>query len=53
MAVIFVLAGLYAIRHPALSEWIDRYVYRAMPFVLINVGVYVLANTAMDLLPDY
>jgi cadmium resistance protein CadD (predicted permease) len=52
MAVIFVLVGIYAVRHPALSEWIDRYAYRAMPFVLIIVGVYILANTASDLLPD-
>ena len=52
MAVIFVLAGIYSVRHPALSEWIDRYAYRAMPFVLIIVGVYILANTATDMLPD-
>jgi cadmium resistance protein CadD (predicted permease) len=52
MAVIFVLVGIYAVRHPALCEWIDRYAYRAMPFVLIIVGVYILANTATDLLPD-
>ncbi len=52
MAVIFVLVGIHAVRHPALSEWIDRYAHRAMPFVLIIVGVYILANTATDLLPD-
>ena len=52
MAVIFVLAAIYSVRHPTLSQWIDRYAYRAMPFVLIFVGVYVLANTATDLLPD-
>jgi len=51
MATIFVLVGIYAVRHPALSEWIDRYAYRVMPFVLIIVGVYILANTATDLLP--
>jgi len=51
MAVIFVLVGIYAVRHPALSEWIDRYASRAMPFVLILVGIYILANTATDLLP--
>ena len=51
MAVVFVLVGIYAVRHPALSEWIDHYAYRAMPFVLIIVGVYILANTASDLLP--
>jgi len=52
MAVIFVFVGIYAVRHPALCEWIDRYAYRVMPFVLIIVGVYILANTATDLLPD-
>ena len=51
MVTIFVLVGIYAVRHPALSEWIDRYAYRAMPFVLIIVGAYILANTATDLLP--
>ena len=51
MAVIFVLVGIYAVRHPALSEWISRYASRAMPFVLILVGIYILANTATDLLP--
>jgi cadmium resistance protein CadD (predicted permease) len=52
MAVIFVFVGIYAVRHPALCDWIDRYAYRVMPFVLIIVGVYILANTATDLLPD-
>ncbi len=52
MAVIFVLVGIYAVRHPALSKWIDRYAYRAMPFVLIIVGIYILANTVTDILPD-
>ena len=52
MAVIFVLVGIYAVRHPALSKWIERYAYRAMPFVLIIVGIYILANTVTDILPD-
>jgi len=52
MAVIFVLAGIYTVRHPAPGKWIDRYAHRAMPFILILVGVYVLANTATDLLLD-
>jgi cadmium resistance protein CadD (predicted permease) len=52
MAVIFVLAGTYSARHPALGKWIERYAHRAMPFILILVGVYVLANTATDLLLD-
>jgi cadmium resistance protein CadD (predicted permease) len=52
MAVLFVLGGIYGVRHPALSEWIERYANRSMPFVLILIGVYILANTATDLLPD-
>ena len=52
MGVVFVFVGIYAVRHPALCEWIDRYAYRVMPFVLIFVGIYIVANTATDLLPD-
>ncbi len=51
MGVVFVFVGIYAVRHPSLCEWIDRYAYRVMPFVLIIVGVYIVANTATDLLP--
>ena len=52
MAIVFVLVGIYAVRHPMLSGWIERYAYRATPFVLIFVGIYILANTATDLMPD-
>jgi cadmium resistance protein CadD (predicted permease) len=52
MAATFVIVGIYTVLHPALSKWIGRYAHRAMPFILIAVGVYVLANTASDLLPD-
>ena len=51
MGAVFVFVGIYAVRHPALCEWIDRYAHRVMPFVLIIVGVYIVANTATDLLP--
>jgi len=52
MAFIFVCVGIYAVRHPALCEWIDRYAHRVMPFILIIVGVYVIANTATDISPN-
>ena len=52
MGATFVIVGIYTVRHPALSRWIGRYAHRVMPFVLIVVGAYVLANTASDLLPD-
>ena len=52
MAVIFVLVGIYAIRHASLNDLIRRYGHRVTPFILIIVGAYILANTATDLLPD-
>lgn len=51
-ALIFVLVAISTVRHPALNERIDRYAHRAMPFLLIIIGFYILANTATDLLPD-
>jgi cadmium resistance protein CadD (predicted permease) len=51
MAFIFLCVGVYAVRHPTLSRRIDRYAHRVMPFVLIAVGLYVVANTATDLMP--
>ncbi len=52
MAFIFVGFGIYAVRHPALSDRIDRHAHRIMPFILIFVGAYVVANTATDLIPN-
>jgi cadmium resistance protein CadD (predicted permease) len=52
MAIAFVLAAMYAIRHPKIGSVISRYADHVLPFVLIIVGVYVLANTATDTLPN-
>lgn len=52
MAFIFACIGIYAVRHPVLYEQIDRYAHRVMPFILIGVGIYVIANTATDVLPN-
>jgi cadmium resistance protein CadD (predicted permease) len=51
MAVIFVLVATYAVQHPLLSKWIERYGPWVTPFILIFVGTYILMNTATDLLP--
>ena len=51
MAAIFVLFATYAVQHPLLGRWIDRYGPWVTPFILIFVGAYILANTATDLLP--
>ncbi len=52
MAITFVLVAMYAVRHPRIGSGISRYAHHVLPFVLIIVGVYVLANTATDTLPN-
>ena len=49
MAFVFVLAAIYAVRLPALADWIYRYANYVVPFILIFVGVYILTNTATDI----
>ena len=52
MAITFVLVAMYAVRHPTVGSVISRYAHHILPFILIIVGVYVLANTATDALPN-
>ena len=52
MALVFVCVGMYAVRHPAIHEHVDRHAHRIMPFILIAVGIYVLFNTATDIAPN-
>ena len=52
MAVVFAISAMYAVRHPLLGEWIEKYGPRITPFILILVGYYILLNTATDLLPE-
>ena len=51
MAVLFWFLANYLVNHPALSELMQRYAQRVTPFLLILVGLYILANTAADLAP--
>jgi cadmium resistance protein CadD (predicted permease) len=51
MAVAFAFVAIYAVQHPLLSRWIERYGPRVTPFILILVGFYILSNTATDMLP--
>jgi len=51
MAVLFVTLALYGVSHSALGSWIDRYMPRIAPFILIVVGAYIIANTATDVMP--
>ena len=51
MAVGFVSVAKYTVQHPALSDVIERYAHRVTPFILIGVGLYIIANTATDIVP--
>ena len=50
MALIFFASGHYAIRHPSLATWIEEHAHKITPFILIIVGVYIVAATATDVL---
>jgi len=53
LAMITVFAGLafYALQHRKLSVFLDRYGRYVTPLILILVGLYIISNTASDLLP--
>lgn len=51
MALLFVLIAYLALRHPWLSRPIQLYGHYLTPLILITVGMYVLSNTALDILP--
>lgn len=51
MAVLFLGLANYFVKQPVLGELIQRHANRLTPFVLIFVGLYILANTGTDTLP--
>ena len=53
LAMAFVFAGVafYSVRQPELSRFLSRYGQYVTPFILILVGLYILSNTASDLVP--
>jgi len=52
MAVGFVSIAKFAVHHPELSDAVERYAHRVTPFILIGVGLYIIANTATDIVPQ-
>jgi cadmium resistance protein CadD (predicted permease) len=44
------LCAAYVVRSPAIQPVIERLSHRVAPFVMIGVGLYVLADTATDVL---
>jgi cadmium resistance protein CadD (predicted permease) len=51
MAVLFALVARGALRHEWLSRPIQLYGHYITPLILITVGLYVLSNTGLDLMP--
>ena len=45
------LVAYQALRHPWLSRPVQLYGHYITPLILITVGMFVLSNTALDLLP--
>lgn len=51
MALLWVLIAQQALRHSWLSRPIQLYGHYITPLILITVGLFVLSNTALDMLP--
>lgn len=51
MALLWVLIAQQTLRHPWLSRPIQLYGHYITPLILIAVGLFVLSNTALDMLP--
>jgi len=51
MVVLFSWVAFYALKHRGLSDFLDRYGPYVTPFILILVGLYIISNTASDLMP--
>lgn len=51
MTCVFAWLAFYLLKHRKLSDVLDRYGHYVTPFILILVGVYILTNTASDLIP--
>jgi len=51
MTAVFAWLAYYLLQHRKLSDSLDRYGHFITPFILILVGIYILSNTATDLIP--
>ena len=51
MVALFALLARYSLRHRRVSEFLGHYGPYITPFILILVGIFILSNTASDMLP--
>ncbi len=52
-ALLLAMVARLAVNNRALGPLVERYSQRVAPFVMIAIGVYVLLNTATDILPTH
>ena len=51
LALLFALIARMALRHAWLSRPVQLYGHYITPLILITVGLFVLSNTAVDVMP--
>jgi cadmium resistance protein CadD (predicted permease) len=51
MTGIFSWVAYFALKHRRLSDTLGKYGNILTPFMLVLVGIYILSNTASDLMP--
>jgi cadmium resistance protein CadD (predicted permease) len=51
MACVFSGVAFYLVKNPRLGRYLSHYGQYVTPFILIFVGLYILSNTASDLVP--
>ena len=51
MVAVFSWLAYYSVKHHKLSGFVARFGQYVTPFILILVGIYILSNTASDLVP--
>jgi cadmium resistance protein CadD (predicted permease) len=51
MSCIFAGTAYYSLKHRRVSQFLGHYGHYVTPFILILVGIYILSNTATDLMP--
>ncbi len=50
IATLLAALAFYGVRHPRVGPVIEPYAVRVAPLIMIAVGIYVLANTATDVM---
>jgi cadmium resistance protein CadD (predicted permease) len=53
MIGVFAWLARYSLKHRGFASILERYGVYVTPFILILVGLYIISNTATDLVPGH